>query len=71
MSAVAFVWNVGQWLATVRGQPSLSVTSLLSGQAVKMKNVCPYHGVTVAAFRMTVLHLMSQETDVVNRRQTC
>jgi hypothetical protein len=35
-----------------------------------MRNVCPYHGVVVAAFRMAVLHLMSQEIDVVNRRQT-
>ena len=47
------------------------ITAVRAGKAVNMRNVCPYHDVAVAAFRMAVLHLMSQEIDVVNRKQTC
>jgi hypothetical protein len=46
------------------------IPAVQAGKAVNKRNVCPYHGVAVAAFRVAVLHLMSQEIDVVNRRQT-
>jgi hypothetical protein len=52
------MWVSGWRLSEANSQP-LSVTSLLSGKAVSMRNVCLYHDGPVAAFRMTVLHLMT------------